>query len=503
MMQPFVETTHGELRGSAVDGHLAFKGIPFAAPPVGDLRFTAPRPMQPWEGVRDATAFGGVCPQDPLVPPPYRSEDPEDEDCLFLNVYTPALDDEKRPVLFWIHGGGFSHGAGSQPTYDGGPLVERGDVVVVTINYRLGALGYLYLGGVGGDEWGATANNGSRDQVAALQWVHDNIAAFGGDPENVTIFGQSAGGVAVNVLLGMPSARGLFAKAILQSGTAARLGGLELAEAVAARYLEGLGIAEGDTETIRTVPWSEMLRAQGARGALSPVVDGDRLPRPPMDAIEDGELADIPVMIGCTRDEQKLYVAATKREPLTDEDLEAQVEALLPRRSKGRAVEVIDVYRSSRNDRGLPADNLDIIDAIGTTSRFRLPALRVAEAYLEHQPSTFVYQFDYASPARGGSMGACHGIEVPFVFGAVGRPGRDDRLSGSGQAVEALQEQLMDAWIAFARSGDPSHDGIGMWPVYDTTDRSTMVFDLESGAQSAPFEEERAMWESLIATTSV
>lgn len=501
-MAPIVHTTHGTLRGAPIENHLAFKGVPYAMPPVGDLRFRPPQPLEPWAGVREALAFGDVCPQDPLVPPPYRAVAPESEDCLFLNVYTPALDDARRPVLFWLHGGGFSHGAGSQPTYDGGPLVERGDVVVVTINYRLGALGYLYLGGVGGDAWGATANNGSRDQVAALGWVRDNIAHFGGDPDNVTIFGQSAGGVAVNVLLGMPEARGLFAKAILQSGTAARIGGAEVAEAVTARFLRGLGIAEGAEDAIRSVGWRDLLDAQGTRGALSPIVDGDSLLKRPIDAINAGELADVPVMIGTTRDEQKLYVATSRRDPLRDTDLQDQVDAILPRRAKGRAAEVIDVYRRSRTDRSLPADNLDIIDAVSTTSRFRLPALRVAEAYLEHQPSTYVYEFDYCSPARGGSMGACHGLEVPFVFGAIGRGG-DDRLSGSGPAVERLQQQMMDAWIAFARTGDPAHDGIGPWPPYGPSDRHTMIFDVESGVQAAPFEEERAIWEALITSSPV
>lgn len=496
-MSPTVQTTGGALRGVQSGAHHAFKGIPYALPPVGSRRFTSPEPAEPWTGVRDADTFGSVAPQDPLVPPPYRAVAEESEDCLFLNVYTPQPDDGRRPVLFWIHGGGFSHGAGSQPTYDGGPLAERGDVVVVTINYRLGALGYLYLGHKGGEAWGATPNAGSLDQIAALRWVHDNIAGFGGDPDNVTIFGQSAGGVAVSTLLAMPDARGLFAKAIAQSGTAARLGGVELGEAVADRYLNSIGIADGDRDALQAITWQEMLAAQGSRGALSPIVDGSSMPRPPMDVIEAGELAGIPLMVGTTRDEQKLYVAMQDRAALSDDDLVNQVRSVLPRRAADRAADVVACYRESRTSRSLPADNLDILDAVGTTSRFRLPALRVAEAYLEHEPATYVYEFDYSSPARNGAMGACHGLEVPFVFGAIGRGG-DDRLSGSGPEVERLQAQMMDAWIAFARTGSPGHDGIGPWPTYDTVDRQTMVFDLETGAQAAPFEEERAIWQSMI-----
>ena len=223
-MEPIATTTLGALRGLERGDHLAFLGVPFAKPPIGERRFTAPEPLDPWTGTLDAIEFGDAAPQDPFVPASFRATVPESEDCLSLNVYTPALDGARRPVLFWIHGGGFSHGSGSQAAYDGGPLAERGDVVVVTINYRVGALGYLYLGGHGGDAWGAAANVGQLDQIAALQWVHDNIERFGGDPGNVTIFGQSAGGVAVSTLLAMPAANVLFHKAIAQSGTANRLG---------------------------------------------------------------------------------------------------------------------------------------------------------------------------------------------------------------------------------------------------------------------------------------
>jgi len=217
-MQPEVETSHGKLRGQARGGHLAFLGVRYASPPVGALRFRAPEPPAPWSGVRDALAFGPCAPQDPLAAPGFKAEGPESEDCLYLNVYTPAADSARRPVLFWIHGGGFSHGAGSQPSYDGGPLAERGDVVVVTINYRLGALGYLFLGAHGGPRWGAANNAGQLDQIAALRWVRDNIAAFGGDPQRVMVFGESAGGEAVCTLLASLLAAGLFAAAAIESG---------------------------------------------------------------------------------------------------------------------------------------------------------------------------------------------------------------------------------------------------------------------------------------------
>jgi para-nitrobenzyl esterase len=490
-----VTTTSGTVRGAAREAHLAFAGIPYAAAPLGERRFLAPVAVEPWAGVRDTLQPGPVAPQDPLVPYPFRAAGPESEACLFLNIATPALDGARRPVLFWIHGGGLSHGAGSQPAYDGGPLAERGDVVVVTINYRLGALGYLYLGGHGGSDWGAATNAGQLDQIAALRWVHDNIAAFGGDPGNVTIFGQSAGAVAVHTLLAMPAARGLFAKALLQSGTALGVGGTDAAATVAGAYLDRLGIPDGDRDALLAVEVEALLAAQGSRGALRPVVDGLSLSDIPMAAVRDGIARDIPLMIGTARDEQKLYVAP-RRDPIDDADLERQVRATIPRRAADRVSGVVATYRSSRTERGLPADNLDIIDALVTASRFRQPALRLAEAQQAHQPATFVYQVDWESPARRGALGACHGIEIPFVFGTVGRTG-DDRMSGSGPDADRLAHQMMDAWIAFARHGDPRHDGIGEWPAYEPADRFTMIFGRECGAVRAPFEEERELWSSM------
>jgi para-nitrobenzyl esterase len=234
-----VATTAGTLRGAPRRNHAAFLGIRYAVSPAGARRFLAPQVVEPWAGVVEALTPGNAAPQDPYVPRSFRAKEPESEDCLSLNLWTPAADDGRRPVLFWIHGGGFSHGSGTQPHYDGGPLAERGDVVVVSANYRLGALGYLFLGAHGGSDWGAATNVGQLDQIAALRWMHDNIAAFGGDPDNVTIFGQSAGAVAVATLLAMPAARGLFAKAVAQSGTANRMGNRDTAAATTSRLRLG------------------------------------------------------------------------------------------------------------------------------------------------------------------------------------------------------------------------------------------------------------------------
>jgi para-nitrobenzyl esterase len=375
--------------------------------------------------------------------------------------------------------------------------VERGDVVVVSIHYRLGALGYLYLGGHGGARWGAASNAGQLDQIAALRWVRDNISAFGGDPAQVTIFGESAGSVAVCTLLAMPEAQGLFSKAIAQSGTANRLGNTDTAAETTTRYLHSLGIDDADREKLRDVSVEALLRAQGPRGPLSPIVDGRSLPQRPISAVREGMARAIPLMVGTNRDEQKLYVA-TQRPAIDDGELARQLREYLPRNAAGRAADVIAVYRASRTARGLPSTQHDIADAVATASRFRIPALRLCEAQQVHQPRTFLYQFDWESPARRGALGACHGLEIPFVWGTIGATG-DTRFTGSGPEADHLSRQMMDAWLAFAKSGDPSHAGIGAWPAYEPTRRQTMIFGRHCGAQSAPFEEERAVWDSLLA----
>jgi para-nitrobenzyl esterase len=427
---------------------------------------------------------------------PFRASGPESEDCLYLNVYTPATDGARRPVLFWIHGGGFNHGAGSQPSYDGGPLVERGDVVVVSTNYRLGALGYLYLGKHGGEHWGAASNAGQLDQIAALRWVRDNIAAFGGDPTRVTIFGESAGGAAVSTLLAMPDARGLFSRAIAQSGTANRLHNTESAAEVTTQYLQKLGIEDADPALLRSAPLEILLGAQGARGGLSPLVDGRSLPQRPIAAVREGSARDVPLLVGSNRDEHKLYVTVP-RKPLDDAELERQVREQLPRTAAERAGELIAIYRASRSARGLPSENHDIADAVITASRFRIPATRLCESQALHQSQTYLYQFDWESPARRGELGACHGLEVPFVWGTVGKNGNPN-FTGVGPKADQLARHMMDAWIAFAKTGNPSHPGIGDWPAYEPSNRQTMIFGKTCGATRAPFEEERAIWERLL-----
>lgn len=498
-----VTTTHGQLEGVARDGHQAFLGIPFAAPPAGENRFRAPQPLAAWDGVRPAKEWGKAARQTGHPIPGFAASGPQDEDCLYLNVYTPAADGAKRPVLFWIHGGGFTHGTAAEPLYDGGPLATRGDVVVVSINYRLGAFGYLYLGDHLPDA-GLSANCGQLDAIAALEWTRDNIAAFGGDPGNVTIFGESAGAASVGTLLAMPAAKGLFHKSILQSG-AGRAASRERGAEIAGMVLAELGLTDSPAG-ILTVSADKLLEAQTAVAAKAgraagpiygPVIDGATLLEQPYAAVAGGSSAHVPIVIGTNRDETKLFAATMRREQIDDAALAKAVAAAVPKASPEQVASLIETYRTSRTAKGVACTNLDIMDAINTDAGFKHNSTRLALAQRKHQPDTYVYLFTYESPARGGSLGSCHALEMPFVFGTTKAP-TQDRFAGSGPDVERLSENMMDAWISFARTGKPGHEGIGPWEPFEEATRPTMVFDRQSGLEHDPYGEERRAVEALV-----
>jgi para-nitrobenzyl esterase len=498
-----IDTAQGRIAGLQLDGHQAFLGIPFAKAPDGTRRFCAPQAPEAWSGVRAATAFGYSAIQGTHPVPGMAASGPRDENCLFLNVYTPAADGSKRPVLFWIHGGGFTLGSGSEPLYNGAPLALRGDIVVVSIHYRLGALGYLYLGAHGGDAWGATANAGQLDQIAALEWVRDNIAVFGGDPGNVTIAGESAGSMAAATLLAMPAARGLFRRAILQSGAANRIGTVETGAKVAAAVLEQLGIGPKDAAKLRELPTDAILKAQlavaglGAGMAFAPIVDGKTVPEQPLAAVTRGAASDIELIIGSNRDEMKLFNASVPREPIDERTLIERLSKVLPKRAAPHVQELIAVYRKSRTATKLPSTNLDLLDAIQGDEMFRIPSIRLAEAQRLHQPRTYMYLFVFESPARRGSLGACHALELPFVFGTLDAP-TQDKFAGKGPDVERLSAQMMDAWLGFTRAGEPGHRDIGPWQPYDELQRATMLFGRTCAIENAPFDAERAAWDGVI-----
>jgi para-nitrobenzyl esterase len=489
-------TRNGKVQGLERDGVLQFRGIKYATAE----RFGPPQLVEPWNGVVEATAFGPIAPQNPspLETMLGAGTSESSEDCLYLNVFTPALDDRPRPVMVWIHGGGFTAGAGSMPWYSGNRLASAGDVVVVTINYRLGALGFLQLNG-----FPSSGTNGIRDQIAALEWVRDNITAFGGDPGNVTVFGESAGGMSVGTLLATPSASGLFHRAIPQSGAASNCATVDQAADVSEHMLRHLGIGAHETERMLDVELADVLAAQQQVGdelllgggnlflPFSPVIDGDLLPEPPLDAVRAGRAASVPLLTGTTADEWNLFHIMRRAEGgMDDAALVRRAARVLP---ADRVQDAIEAYRTARPN----ATNDDIFCAMGTDLVFRIPAIRLAEAHAAHGHRTWQYLFTYPSTAFGGALGACHSIDIPFGFDNVDRRGVDLLLGGVDDETRALSTATSQAWLAMARNGSPEHDGLPAWPRYTATNRAVMELGRTRQLLDDPNGAERAFWDSL------
>jgi para-nitrobenzyl esterase len=502
--EAIVTTTSGKIEGTYSKGLYKFPGVPYAAPPVGKRRWLPPEPAEPWSGVRPAQRFATIAPQNPMemqvLNPP--EPEPQDEDCLYLNIWTPGLDDARRPVMVWIHGGAFTMGSGSSLAYNGRTLSTRGNTVIVTINYRLGALGFLNLSEVTGGKIPATGNEGLLDQAFALAWVRDNIATFGGDPDNVTIFGESAGGMSVGSLLAMPKARGLCHKAIPQSGAAHSVNSMERAVRITKVLLDILGISPGDTDGLRSLTVKRLMDAQKELAAraldwksglgglpLQPVVDGKVLPQLPITAIASGSADNIPTLVGTTLEEAKLFNAM-------DQNISKMDEARLLRRCQRLiptvdAAGLIETYRKARDKRGMSTTPAELLMAMQTDKAFRIPAVRLAESHSRRHQPTYAYLFTWKSPAMGGLLGACHAIELGFVFGTY-----EARFSGTGPAADALAGKTQDAWLAFARTGSPSTKSLGEWPQYGAN-RETMFLGAECQVVKDPFAEERRAWEAI------
>jgi para-nitrobenzyl esterase len=494
-------TVEGEARGS----HVAFRGIPFAAPPVGRLRFRPPEPPPAWTGIRDTRAFAPAAMQGLSFAPGASADGPQSEDCLYLNVYTPGVDAKKRPVMVFIHGGAFIVGSSSMPLYDGGRLAALGDVVVVTTNYRLGAFGYLCLGDEG-SKWGATPNVGALDQVAALGWVRRNIERFGGDPNSVTVFGESAGGTSVLLLLAMPAASGLFHRAIAQSpGNAIGIPDPAPGLDVSAQLLSALGIPKRDSEKLRDVAPEAIIKAQNTVKSplwvgFFPVLDSETIPIRPQDLFADGRGARVPVLVGTNRDEWNLFElpkSATAQATNPDALVAAILERGFPKNARERIPALAAAYRMSRSDRGLPSDDGAVIRAVAGDIRFRIPSIRFAEAHEKRGLSTYMYLFTHGSPAMRGILGACHALDLPFVFGTLDAP-LQDRFAGAGPDIEALSTAMMRSWIAFAKTGNPNDGATVEWPLYDAHRRATLVFDKTIRVEDAPLDEERAVWDGIV-----
>jgi len=493
--ETIVSVSQGKLRGSIEESVAVFKGIPYAAPPINARRFSRPQPPEHWDGVRDAHEFGPVAVQPPY-PPPFShllgDQGVVGADCLTLNVWTPDTGARGLPVMVWIHGGSFSRGAGSLPAYDGRRFARDG-IVCVTINYRLGAEGFLDLDG-------AVQNRGLLDQVAALEWVNGNVAAFGGDPLNVTIFGESAGAFSIGTLMATPAARGLFRRAILQSGAAHHTISKTTSRIIRLRLADVLDV-QLTLDTVASVPLPQFVSAQAqlafelaikpnpatfgevaVNGMLfEPVVDGDILPAPPIDAIAAGAGRGVDVMIGTTSEEWRFFSVPTRAIDLvTDEQLSAWA------RHRGLTADAIGVYRASRPDSSAG----DIQSALVTDFTFRIPAVRLAEAHSRSGGTPYAYELAWRSPMFDGRLGACHALEIPFVFDNLETAGLS-AMTGD-RPPQALADAMHRAWVTFAREGNPG------WPSYADDNRAVMTFDRNGGAMVVdPASAERRLWDGV------
>jgi para-nitrobenzyl esterase len=513
-MTTTVDTASGKLEGREQGGVQVFRGIPYAKPPVGTLRFRAPEPLAPWYGSRPALDFGPSAPQVGPISRLVRSMigvggGSQSQDCLYLNVWTPkariATHAKRRPVMVWIHGGAFILGSGSSAIYSGARLAKRGDAVVVTINYRLGALGFLTWDTLCGEVDRPPANVGLLDQIAALEWVRDNIEAFGGDPENVTLFGESAGGMSVGTLLGAPRARGLFHKAILQSGAAHNCSSSERADKISQQFVSELKLDSPTPVKLAALPVGEVMRAQAitsakvglVEGTLAwqPSVDADLIPEQPLAAIAAGLSAEVPTLVGSNRDEWKLFMTGDRAGRELDEaGLAERIQRALPGKNGGGQAPVddaLEAYRRVGGPRGHePSERWT---AFQSDRVFHYPAARIADLQSRHQPKTWSYLFEWAPALVGGRIGACHGVELPFVFGGIRSPIMRATLGASRNAQE-LCDRVQDAWLAFARRGSPEHSSLPTWSAYTEERRSTMALAGRCRLREDPHASGRRFW---------
>jgi para-nitrobenzyl esterase len=497
MKGPRVTTVQGTVEGTTEPGYERFLGIPYAQAPVGRLRFRAPEAPLAYRGTFVADTFGPHAPQPFSTMEHFLGEGApivtSEAECLRLNVWTPSSNDAQRPVMVWIHGGAFVSGSSTTPWYDGERFAVDHDVVVVSLNYRLGVLGFTYLGDAIGPELGGSGSLGVQDAVAALRWVRENIAHFGGDPNNVTIFGESAGAMSVGTLLAMPEARGLFHKAILQSGAANSVKNTDTATRHAKELFSLLGLDDVTLDALQKLPIEALIEAHQAlttaharEGLISaPVVDGTVLDRPPLEAVEEGAASDVPLLIGTNRDEWRLFGLFDPVFMATDEKgLASALDALLA----DHAEVAIATYRQRLGD----VSPAVLLASVMSDSIFRVPAIRLAEAQHRAGGSAWMYLFTWEVPEAKNGLGSCHALELPFVFNTLDKPAAE--LFVGHDAPPELARDLNATWAAFARFGDPGRGAFGEWPAYDPIDRTTMVINVESRVQRDPLGEERVLW---------
>jgi para-nitrobenzyl esterase len=480
-------TASGKVRGTVLDGVNIFKGIPYGATTAGKNRFMPPTKPALWTDVRDALAYGPTAPQ--ALGRTRRNAPAEGEDCLVLNVFTPSLGNgRRRPVMVWLHGGGFSYGTGSDAILDGTRLARTHDVVVVTINHRLGVFGQTYLGDALGGEFALSGAAGVLDIVAALEWVRDNIDRFGGDPSLVTIFGQSGGGRKVATLMAMPSAKGLFHRAIVESGAVLRLVTKDDAATTTELLLAELGLQKQQARELQNVPMAKLLAADAAISAKvpkreagytanSPTVDGVAIPRHPWDPDAPAISKNIPLMIGYARTEETLYDRPTPETLALDEQglvLRART------RLGGDPQRVIDAFRKAHPD----ATPWDLWILIATDHPRGTYARETAKRKAAQAGApAFLYRFDWETPEGGGHMRSPHTVEIPFVFHNIDIAGQ---LISKMPEAHALEAKVSASWVAFARTGDPNTAGLPKWPAYTAASRDTMLFNNASHVEPDP-----------------
>ncbi|HET6473730.1 MAG TPA: carboxylesterase family protein [Pseudomonadales bacterium] len=492
-LPPRARLSYGTVRGTLNGNVYKFLGIPYAAAPVGDLRWQPPQPPTPWTGERECFEFGKSAMQNSsgaLGDMIGIAAGPIDEDCLTLNVWTRGLTDDERPVFVWIHGGGNVVGSSAQPRFDGSYWVERGDIVCVTINYRLGAFGFLHS-----PELGASGNEALFDQIAALKWVRKEIRKFGGNPKHITVAGQSAGGFDIAQLMGMDAAAGCFDQILLMSGSLSPQIPRFEAHETAARFAEHFG----GWDALRATPARQILEYQqrlmsGTEGSpvrFGPVLDGVTIKADPSGAIAAGtHTRGMPMLIGTTRDEFGLW---TGMDPALQALDLAGLEKLAQRLFGERAREGIEVYRAARAARNLECSPVGLWRAMMTDSMFRIPAIRTAEMHSKHTAATYVYQFEYQSPALDGKLGACHSLDVPFIFGTTDQVAQ---FCGDTHLVRCLAECLHDSFVSFVACGTPQNVMYD-WPAWESHRRITMRHNMRSVLESAPMDAERKFWVSL------
>ena len=517
-----VKTAYGRLRGKRQGEVITFKGIPYTGSVSGENRFKAPPPLQPWTGVRDAFTPGPPAFQPPR--PSFGKEEPfPSEDCLVLNIWTPAADHRRRPVMFYNHGGGFVIGSGSTWYQDGSNLAREYDVVVVANNHRLGFLGYLFLADLAGEEYASSGNQGILDIAAALKWVHENIEAFGGDPHNVMVFGESGGGAKTSCIYALPSAKDYFNKASIESGPGIHMAPREIATETARMVLGEIGLSEKEVSKLKEVPAEKLVDLQGELakksamglnlsagrkgmvvsrpGGFTPVVDGTYLPHHPFDPTAPEFSRDKPLMVGSNKDETAFFLLERKDNQaftLTEDGLKSR----LNKEFGDNAERILTTYRRSRPG----ASPTGLYVAITTARAFWLGSIEIAEKKSEQKAApvymyTFMHESDMIVPGTNHRLGAAHATEIWYKFNNIDLESPKDSpgppLIGDDSDRKKAALNMSEMWATFARTGHPRAQGQPAWPAYDTQSRATMMIDAECKVENDPFGLERAMWDSL------